>query len=112
MRWWERAKACMNSASPPGAEVTGRLVKDDKPLAGVVMRMSQKDRGCEHFISDWDAATDAEGKFTFKYLPADDDCWLYAEQRSLADRGVVTLTGCRLTGDSTTVDAGDIAVAA
>jgi hypothetical protein len=95
-----------------GAEVTGRLIKDDKPLAGVTMRISQKDRGCEHYISEWDATTDDEGKFTFKYLPADDDCWLYATQKSIGDRGVVTLTGCRLTGDGTSVDAGDIPVSA
>jgi hypothetical protein len=94
----------------PGASLTGRLLKDDKPLAGINMRLVQKDRSPEHYLSSWDAVTDDAGAFTFKNLPADDDCLLYAEQKSLGDRGTIPLTPCRLTGDGTTVDAGDMAV--
>ncbi len=95
---------------PAGASVTGRLVKDDKPLAGIRMCLCPKDRGMEHYITDYHAVTDADGKFTFANVHANDDCYLYATMKSLSPYGALSIKSCGVSADGTTADAGDLTV--
>jgi hypothetical protein len=58
---------------PSGTQVTGRLVHNGQPLAGQTVAVVQLDRSVpHHFLKAIAAETDADGKFTFNYLPADE----------------------------------------
>ena len=56
---------------PLGARVTGRLLDDGKPVAGVQVAIVQLDRNAGiHFIKAVGSTTDGAGKFVFENLPA------------------------------------------
>src|SRR5262249_52275895 len=58
---------------PSGTQVTGRLVHNGQPLAGQTVAVVQLDRSVpHHFLKAIAATTDADGKFAFNYLPADE----------------------------------------
>jgi hypothetical protein len=93
-----------------GATVIGRLLKDEKPLPGIHIRLTQRDRGMEHYVGDFDATTDAEGKFTFVNVHPDDDYFICGSMKTLGPYGALSVKSCRATGDDTTTDAGDLVV--
>jgi protocatechuate 3,4-dioxygenase beta subunit len=95
----------------PGANVTGRLVKDGAPVPGVTMRLCQVNRGIESWVGEFSAVTDNDGKFAFNHVKPSESYNLYATVKSLGDKGAVPLKPFNVTGDSTTTDAGDITLA-
>jgi uncharacterized GH25 family protein len=93
-----------------GTSVTGRLVKDGQPLAGVEMSIAQSDRNSERCVGFFSTGTDAEGKFKFDHLPASDQYQIIAAMQSLGDRGATSPVTIKSNADETPADAGDLTV--
>jgi len=68
---------------PLGARVTGRLLDDGKPAAGIQVAIVQLDRNAgAHFIKAVGAATDGDGRFVFENLPASQEYALFSNVSS------------------------------
>jgi Carboxypeptidase regulatory-like domain len=93
-----------------GVSITGRLVKNGKPLTGVAVGAAQKDRNAETFVGAFSAATDADGVFTIPHVPPDDLLVLYGLMDSLRKHGAVAAWEVRTGESRSIVDVGDIAV--
>jgi hypothetical protein len=94
-----------------GCSVTGRLVKDGKPLAGVKMRLSQVNLNSEQCFGFFSIGTDDDGRFTFEHLQEVENFQIMAAINSLGSRGATPLvkaTTAALAGQA--VDVGDITV--
>ena len=78
-----------------GVTMTGRLVKEGKPLVGVAVGAAQIDRSAETFVGAFQAATDADGKFTLRNLPHEDQLVLYGLMDSLRKHGAVATRNVR-----------------
>ncbi len=94
----------------PGAKVTGRVVKDGQPLAGIKLMLIQTDRNSETWLDIESAFTDDSGRFTFAHVHSDTRYDLTPTTKTLAGRGCAVPVACQSTGDDTVVDAGDITI--
>lgn len=64
---------------PEGAKVTGKLVRDGKPLSGADVAVVQTERGVDnHFIKAVLATTDERGVFHFQALPASQEYVIFS----------------------------------
>jgi hypothetical protein len=111
---------CVSGAEPAsdvrlshGCAVTGRLVKDGQPMAGITVAISQADRSAERCVGFFYTGTDDQGRFTFRNLPENDSFDVAAAMLSLGSRGatqkLAVNTGSGAPG-SDSVDAGDLLV--
>jgi RNA polymerase sigma factor (sigma-70 family) len=100
----------------PGVEVTGRVLKDGKPVAGVLMALrAGKARRFEPPPPELGSqpgkiTTDANGSFRFPHVPPQQDWRAYAKLGSLPDGGVIIPVGFRTTANGTSVDIGELHV--
>lgn len=92
-----------------GGSVSGRVLLDGKPLAGVAMGMVSVDRSDE-FTGDFQFATQQDGRFLFVNLPPNQDYYLYGLADSLKPYGAIPTRKVRVRGDGTTTEAGDLLV--
>ncbi|WP_422924035.1 sigma-70 family RNA polymerase sigma factor [Singulisphaera sp. PoT] len=104
-----------NDPRPPlrlgvGAEVTGRVVRDGKPQAGVVVGLLQTQRGSDTFLGFPETKTDAEGRFFFTHVFTDQQFDVAPKTGALADEGAVVPRRFKVEGDGSTVDLGDLEV--
>ena len=95
---------------PDGASVTGRLVKDGKPLPGVAVGLDQVNRDVETFVGDFKAATDAVGVFLIPNVPANDKFVLYGLMGSMKAHGAVAARPVQTGRSREAADVGDVAV--
>ena len=93
-----------------GTSVTGRIVKDGQPLAGIKLDLVQQDRNSETFLDVVSAWTDDTGRFTFPHVHPDLRYDVTPTTKTLAGRGWVDAMPVQATSDDTTVDLGDIAL--
>jgi len=93
-----------------GATISGRVVQDGKPLAGVEMNVSGANRESSVFVGDFSIATDADGKFLFANLPPRTEYVLCGTMDSLGARGCLPAKNIRAGDDSETSDVGDVEV--
>src|SRR5262249_35668227 len=93
-----------------GVTVTGRLVKDGKPLSGGAVGLVQKDRNVETFVGEYQAAADAKGVFRIPNVPPDIEFVYYGLMDSLKAHGAVPAKPCKTQASGTTLDLGDVAV--
>lgn len=93
-----------------GVSITGRLVKNGKPLNGVAVGAAQKDRNAETFVGAFQAATDGDGVFTIPNVPPEDLLLLYGLMEGLRNHGAVAAQELRTGANRSIVDVGDIAV--
>jgi peroxiredoxin/uncharacterized GH25 family protein len=91
-----------------GASLTGRLVWDGQPIAGVTMGISGAERNAEYYVGDFSVATDKEGRFGFVNLPPNCNFLLYAKMSSLHAKGAVATQNVRTPVDGAAVDVGDV----
>jgi len=63
-----------------GAALTGRVLKDGKPLKGVALGVVSQDRSMENFTGDFVIGTMDDGNFLFSNLPAHRQYYLYGKQ--------------------------------
>nr|AHZ45657.1 peptidase M56 [uncultured bacterium] len=94
-----------------GASVTGRLLKDGKPLAGVAVGLAQKSRDPFTFVGDFQAATDEMGVFRIPHVLPRVEYFLYGKMDSLRAHGAIAVKEVRTGASGAEVDVGDLAVA-
>jgi hypothetical protein len=94
----------------PGVTVSGRVVKDGRPLANVAMGMVQTNRNVEGYLGHFEFATDRNGAFGFVNIPPDQQWYLYGLMDSLKDFGSIPIRTVKTAGHGSTVALGDIEV--
>lgn len=93
-----------------GASVTGRVMRNGKPLANVTVGMVSVDRQPENFTGDFVIGTAADGRFTFANLPADVDYYIYGKMDLLTPYGAIPIQKLHSGKDGAVTDAGDLVV--
>ncbi len=93
-----------------GAEVSGRVTWNGKPLGGVSVGIVSTDRSAENFAGNYEVGTDAGGRFAFLNLPPNVQYNLYGIMQTIHDFGATTPAHVATGGDSSKVDAGDLVV--
>ncbi len=93
-----------------GATVTGRLVRDGKPVPGVAVGLVQASRSSDTFLGDVSIGTASDGRFTFLNVFSDDDYFVYGLMETFKDGGAVAARQIHVGGDGTTTDVGDLPV--
>jgi beta-lactamase regulating signal transducer with metallopeptidase domain/uncharacterized GH25 family protein len=93
-----------------GASLTGRVLANGKPLAGVVVGISGVERQAGVYVGHFEVGTDADGKFAFINIPPGVDYWLYTCMDSMKPYGMTPMRPIRAGKDGETTDAGDLVV--
>ncbi len=93
-----------------GSTVTGRLVRDGKPVPGAPVGLVQADRSGGAFFGPTTIGTDAEGRFTFSNARANDNYFVYGMLSALPDAGAVVARPVRSGGEGATIEVGDLQV--
>ncbi len=93
-----------------GVIVTGRVIRDGKPVAGVAMGLQQTQRSLDDYLGDLDARTDAQGRFRFEHVFTDQGFAVGAVTGSLNDHGAVTPRTSQTGADGSVIDLGDFEV--
>jgi hypothetical protein len=95
-------------ALSPGAFVSGRLLHEGRPLAGVRMGLVQKDRSASGFVGQMEIGTDAEGRFLFSNVAPGQQYVVYGIMESLGERGALPVKELSVGADDTTTALGDL----
>jgi len=90
-----------------GITVTGRLVKDGKPLPHIQVGIAQV---TNPILDEITATTDQDGQFALKDVAADNEYEVYAKRDSLGMIGVPLRKVVKIGESGTTVPIGDISV--
>jgi hypothetical protein len=94
---------------PAGTRVTGRLLRDGQPLAGVRLAVVQEDRSSDHhFIKAVGDTTNADGRFAFDHLPADESYVIFSVVGEGPQRQVVTTKRFKAFANGRERDLGDL----
>jgi protocatechuate 3,4-dioxygenase beta subunit len=93
-----------------GVTVSGRVVKDGKPLPGLTLGMVQKSRNSETFVGEFQFATDADGWFHFVNIPPGDDFYLYGIMDSFKAHGALAARPVTTAEHGSTIELGTIEV--
>src|SRR5208282_4982056 len=94
-----------------GAALTGRVLRDGKPLAGVSVGVSAVDRTAGNYLGHFEIGTGERGNFAFANLPPDADFQIYTLMGTMEKFGAVPPRQIRTGKDGETTDAGDLIVA-
>lgn len=93
-----------------GATLKGRVVRDGKPLPGVVINVSGANRESSVYAGNFSVAADADGKFLFLNLPPGISYVLCGTMKSLGNHGCIPAQKISVSGDGSDNDLGDITV--
>ena len=94
-----------------GAEVTGRLMKDDAPVPGVTVSLSTEERESGVFMRGFEATTGPDGQFKISNVPANTRFFLATRLKDMAKLGVSMAPQPVSTGaDDSTLKLGDLGV--
>ncbi len=96
----------------PGVLVSGRIMRDDRALPGVVLGVVTKDRSCGNFLRGDEMATDRDGNFAIPDVPPEREFVLYARMDSLQGRGVVPSRTFKTGASGSVIKLGTIAAQA
>ena len=94
----------------PGATVTGRVVRDGKPVVGCEVGMVQVSRSSDEFLGDTSVGVDSDGRFTFFNVHPDESYFVYTLMGTIKDSGAADAKKVRVGGEGATTDVGDLAV--
>lgn len=92
-----------------GATVTGRVLRDGRPLPGVAVGLAQADRRAEGFLEAQEIGTDEHGRFTFSNVAPEQTYVLCGKMSSLHEQGAVYPESVHVAGEGM-VDAGVLPV--
>jgi hypothetical protein len=95
-------------AMTEGAALTGRVLLDCKPLAGVSVGVSSVDRAAGEYLGHFEVGTGAGGNFMFLNLPPDADFHIYTIMSTMGKFGSVAARQIHTGKDGETTDAGDL----
>jgi RNA polymerase sigma factor (sigma-70 family) len=91
----------------PGATVTGRLVRDGKPAAGVTVVLDCAGQHEHHPVfRKVEATTDRNGEFRLPHALPATEFWVKGKLGTVQDHGVVIPVRIRTGDDGSTLDAG------
>ena len=90
-----------------GAVVRGRVLKDGKPLPGVRVGISGKERSSEVYAGHYETTTGSDGTFIFNHLPPNTEWYFYGIMASLKSHGSLPPTLVLTSADGETTDLGD-----
>ena len=93
-----------------GATVTGRLIKDGKPVPNIQVGIAQVSRSCDTFIDEIIATTDQEGRFALKDVAAYDSYEIHGKRDSLESLGVTGIKLVKTGAPDSTISVGDLVV--
>jgi hypothetical protein len=93
-----------------GMTVTGRLLKDGRPVAGIEVAIAQVNRSSETYLDEIIATTDRDGRFILRDVAPYEKYEIYGKRRSLKLLGVTGEIAVTTGEPETTVEAGDLAV--
>ena len=90
-----------------GATLSGRIVKEGKPIAGVAVGLVSVDRS-ENFTGNYDIYTDSEGMFHFFNVPPYHMYYIYSLMDQSMGEYVAPASKVRIGADGTHRDLGDV----
>ncbi len=93
-----------------GAALTGRVLLDGKPLAGVSVGVSAVERAAGSYLGHFEVGTGDHGNFVFVNLPPDGDFQIYTLMGTMKKIGEVPPQRIHTGKDGETTDAGDLVV--
>jgi hypothetical protein len=95
-----------------GATVTGRLLRDGRPLPGVGVGLVQAERAAQFMAYGHDEiATDERGRFTFSNVTPGEDYFVHGKMTTLRDFGALDTIRIHVRGDESLAEVGNLAVA-
>ena len=89
-----------------GARLTGRLLKEGKPVADAGVGIHGVNGG--GLINDFSVVTDRSGRFTFSGLPPHEEFYLFGIMQSLQELGALPRRRIKTGDDGTRVELGDL----
>lgn len=93
-----------------GVSLTGRVVKEGRPVANLRLGFSGTDRSAGEFLSGWEVLTDADGRFEMKNLTPNKSFSLYSTAKSAAKLGVLAIRPFNSGADASVLDLGNMEV--
>jgi hypothetical protein len=93
-----------------GAYLTGRVLKDGKPLGGITVGIVSSDRGIGEFTGNFEMATDETGNFLIRNLPPGRQYDFYGVMSSLQKYGALPARKIQMGGNGSTNDLGTLTV--
>jgi thiol-disulfide isomerase/thioredoxin len=93
-----------------GAVVTGRVLRDGKPVAGVSMGLLQMTRGVDDYLGDLTVMTDDQGRFRFEHAFTDQEFSAHAVTGSLENHGAIIPRMFRTGADGSAINLGEFEV--
>jgi len=93
-----------------GVTVSGRVVKQGRPLADVGMGIVQIDRNVEGYLGHFEFGTDRNGRFAFANIPPGQHWYLYGLMDSLKGSGSIPVRTLDTAAHGSTLDLSDIEV--
>lgn len=94
----------------PGVEVTGRLLKNGKPLPNIEVGIAQVNRTSSQFLDELVAKTDQDGRFTLPNVAPNHAYEVHAKRDSLRALGAAASKRVNVGEAGSTVSAGDMVV--
>jgi hypothetical protein len=95
-----------------GVTVTGRVLRDGKPVAGVTLGLVQQSRDALRFLGEREIATDEKGWFRFENVPPEDAYFVYGLMHSFRPVGALPVRALRVGASGTEKDVGNLTVEA
>ncbi len=93
-----------------GVTITGRVLKDGKPVSGVEVGISGAERWAEVYIGNFSTATSEEGRFMFVNIPSKRAYQFYGLMKSFSGKGALLSRVIRLGEDGSEFNLGDLEV--
>ena len=93
-----------------GTAVTGRVVRDGRPLPHATVGLVSVDRS-ESFTGEYEIASNEEGRFAFPNIPPGQKYYVYTRMSDArANGGVAPVQEFRADDDKTTTSVGDLSI--
>jgi len=94
----------------PGAGVTGRLLRDGRPVVGVAIGLQYAEVTSINFDQAIECKTDERGSFRFPHVLPESDLWAFVKLGSLANQGAVIPQRLHIQEEGSTLDLGVLTV--